>query len=113
VADTLAGAGFSVDLATNGREALAAMRARPTNLLLLDLVMPEMNGFEVLETLADDPALSNIPTVVLTAKNLSREEIELLDRTTRTVLQKNGEWRVRLLQNLQKFVGPVARANGQ
>lgn len=105
VADALTETGFSIDLATNGREAIAAMRAKHTDLLLLDLVMPEMSGFEVLEYVADDPGLCNVPTVVLTAKNLSRQEIELLDRTARTVLQKNGEWRGRLLQNLQKLVG--------
>jgi hypothetical protein len=110
MADTLTEAGFSVALATNGREALAAMRARPTSLLLLDLVMPEMNGFEVLEHLADDPALCNVPTVVLTAKHLSRQEMDILDRTTRTVLQKNGEWRLRLLQSLQKLIGHRAQS---
>jgi CheY-like chemotaxis protein len=112
VADTLAEAGFSHELASNGREALAAMRARPTDVLLLDLTMPVMDGFEVLREMADDPALCDVPAVVLTGKNLSSEELQMLERSTRGIFQKDGEWRSRLLQSIRKVVRSRAAAQG-
>lgn len=56
--------------AANGREAISAMRERPkdVSIVLLDLMMPVMNGFEVLETMRDDPELRRIPVIVLTAE---------------------------------------------
>ena len=64
--------GFSFDVAQDGVEAMAYLRRegafaeRPTpDLILLDLNMPRMNGFEVLEELKKDPELENIPVVVL------------------------------------------------
>ena len=56
--------------AANGREAISVMRDRPkdVSIVLLDLMMPVMNGFEVLETMRDDPELCRIPVIVLTAE---------------------------------------------
>lgn len=56
--------------AANGREAISVMRERPkdVSIVLLDLMMPVMNGFEVLETMRDDPELRRIPVIVLTAE---------------------------------------------
>jgi CheY-like chemotaxis protein len=66
--------GYQVLTAANGREALELMpQLRPPYLLLLDLIMPEMSGWEVLEAKNRDPALAAIPVVVLSAtesKNL-------------------------------------------
>src|SRR5204863_4670461 len=60
--------GMAVETAKDGEEALALLRARrlPT-LVLLDLMMPVMNGWEFLATIAQDPLLQDIPIVVLTA----------------------------------------------
>ena len=60
---------FNTVEAENGRLALVEMR-KPENdfdLVLLDLMMPEMNGYEVLVAMKDDPALSEIPVVVMSA----------------------------------------------
>jgi CheY-like chemotaxis protein len=60
--------GFLVTTAPNGRAALEALRsgARP-GLILLDLMMPDMNGWQFLEALRADPSLASIPTVIMTA----------------------------------------------
>jgi CheY-like chemotaxis protein len=60
--------GFSIAVAANGRAALAALRggARPS-LILLDLMMPEMNGWEFLEQARRDERLASIPIVIMTA----------------------------------------------
>ena len=61
---TLEREGHAVSVATNGREALAMLRAEPFELLLLDMEMPELDGFAVLEILKNDPDLSELPVIV-------------------------------------------------
>ena len=53
--------------ATNGREALDLLRAKPFDLILLDIMMPDMNGYEVLEHMKADLALREIPTIMISA----------------------------------------------
>ena len=56
--------GHSVALAENGRRALELLRSEPFDLMLLDIEMPELDGFGVLALLADDPALRDVPVIV-------------------------------------------------
>lgn len=53
--------------AENGREAIGKMKSGPVDLVLLDIMMPEMNGYEVLEHMKSDPALRNIPVIMISA----------------------------------------------
>ena len=57
--------GFTVVAAVDGEEALRLARAAPPDLVLLDLIMPRMQGFEVLRALKADPATAPIPVVIL------------------------------------------------
>ena len=57
----------NVATAGHGREALELLAARPFDLVLLDVMMPDMNGYEVLETMKADPALRDIPVVMISA----------------------------------------------
>lgn len=59
--------GHDVTLAENGRQALELARAQAFDLVLLDIMMPEMDGYEVLERLKSDPALRHIPVIVISA----------------------------------------------
>ena len=102
IADVLASAGCTVELAANGREALTALRTGHTDLLLLDLMMPEMDGFEVVRQMEMDPDLSRIPVIVLTAKTLTAEETARLTRNTQGLLHKNENWRLRLHELLRQ-----------
>jgi CheY-like chemotaxis protein len=72
MASSLRDAGFEVAVASHGLEALARLRseARP-GVILLDLMMPEMNGWELMATLQADPALRGIPILVMTASGLT------------------------------------------
>jgi signal transduction histidine kinase/DNA-binding LacI/PurR family transcriptional regulator/AraC-like DNA-binding protein/DNA-binding LytR/AlgR family response regulator len=74
--------------ATSGRQALDLMtRSRP-DLVLLDLMMPEMSGFEVIETMCQHPDLCDIPVIVLTAKTLDGDTIARLNKGVTAVLGK-------------------------
>ena len=64
--ELLRGAGYAVETARNGRDALRAFEASPAELIILDLSMPELDGFETLERLRD---LSDVPVILLTARS--------------------------------------------
>ncbi|MBK8989336.1 MAG: response regulator [Chloroflexi bacterium] len=67
LAQILDGMGFAVRPAKNGRIALSSARAAPPDLILLDIMMPEMDGFEVLTHLKADPDLRDIPVLIISA----------------------------------------------
>ena len=60
--------GFEVDLASDGAEALERMRASAPDLVLLDVMMPELDGWTVCERMKEDPALADIPVIFLSAR---------------------------------------------
>ena len=76
IARTLEQLGHRVTFAENGRQALEALRARPVDLVLLDIEMPEMNGYETLDALQADPKLRDIPVVMMS----SVEEVDSVAR---------------------------------
>src|SRR5687767_1628561 len=59
--------GHAVTMAENGRQALERIRAEPFDLVLLDIMMPELNGYEVLEQLKNDGDLRHIPVIMISA----------------------------------------------
>ncbi|MBD2461407.1 response regulator [Oscillatoria sp. FACHB-1407] len=59
--------GLAVVVAENGRQALSEMQSQPFDLVLLDIMMPELNGYEVLEQLKADPLLRHIPVIMISA----------------------------------------------
>jgi two-component system phosphate regulon response regulator PhoB len=68
VSYNLSKAGYRVTKAVSGEEALKSARARPPDLVLLDLMLPGVDGFEVCNTLKRDPRTANVPVVMLTAR---------------------------------------------
>jgi len=60
--------------ATTGVQALETLRQQPCDCVVLDLSLPDMSGFEVLEHIRDDDTLSEVPVVVFTGRELSAEE---------------------------------------
>lgn len=65
--------GFEVLVASDGEEALARLRAEKPDLVLLDVMMPKMNGFDVCQALRADPELAGIRVLMLTAKGRETE----------------------------------------
>ena len=68
--------GHTVTFAENGRQAIEILRQRPFDLVLLDIEMPEMDGYQVLEALAADPRLRDLPVVMMS----SIEEVDSVAR---------------------------------
>jgi CheY-like chemotaxis protein len=70
--------GFEVEVAMDGEEVLEKVRSFAPDLVLLDLLMPKMSGFQVAETLKKDDRTKDIPIVVLSAVNDIKEKVDLL-----------------------------------
>ena len=82
--------GWTVSEAENGRVGLESVTAHKPGLVLLDLMMPEMDGFEFVEELRKRPDGADLPVVVLTAKDLTEKDRQRLRGTVQNVLQKSG-----------------------
>jgi HAMP domain-containing protein/signal transduction histidine kinase/DNA-binding response OmpR family regulator len=98
---------IDVVVATTGSEALAAAEEQPFDCMVLDLRLPDMSGFEVLERLRDTPSLSDLPVVVFTGKELSADEDARLRVLARSVVVKGVESPERLLDETALFLHRV------
>lgn len=81
-------AGYRALTARNGREALRVLEQTHPDLILLDLLMPEMDGFAVLDLLHAREKTRNIPVIILTAHTLSEDELERCNRSVASILSK-------------------------
>jgi CheY-like chemotaxis protein len=90
-----------------GAGALEALRAQPCDCVVLDLRLPDMSGFEVLECIRADEALSDIPVVVFTGRELSPEEDARLHTMARSIVVKGVESPERLLDETALFLHRV------
>ena len=86
--EELARAGYEVLAAHDGREGLELAASRTPAIIVLDLMMPQINGFEVAAALRENPATAGIPIIVLTAKELTPEDRERLHGKIQGVLSK-------------------------
>jgi hypothetical protein len=98
-----------IDIVTvgSGGEALAALREQQIDCAVLDLRLPDMSGFDLLEVIRDDAALADIPVVVFTGKELSSDEDAQLHRIARSVVVKGVESPERLLDETALFLHRV------
>ena len=94
--------------ARDGAEALAEIRRRPPGLIILDLMMPVMDGFEFLRQLRQDPGISDLPVIVVTAKDLTEEDRAQLDSLVTQVLHKSSLAREDLLGRVRRSVARAA-----
>ena len=98
---------IDVTVAATGAEALEMLSDEQFDCVVLDLRLPDMSGFEVLERLRDTPALSDLPVVVFTGKELSPEEDARLHTLARSVVVKGVESPERLLDETALFLHRV------
>ena len=96
--------GWKVAQAANGLEALARMEANAPGVILLDLMMPEMDGFEFIRQLRTRDDWKLIPVIVVTAKDLTAEERGVLNGHVSQILQKGDYDRNDLLEEVSRLV---------
>ncbi len=93
--------------AGTGVEALATLRTQPCDCVVLDLRLPDMSGFEVLERMRGDVSLADVPVVVFTGRELSAEEDAQLHTMARSIVVKGVESPERLLDETALFLHRV------
>ena len=101
---TLTRQGWDVVESSNGLKAIESLEETTPDLVLLDLMMPEMDGFQFLEQFRKDDAYRHIPVIVVTAKELTPEEQQKLNHQVASVLSKSGIDKDKLLAELRDMI---------
>ncbi|HSF32962.1 MAG TPA: response regulator [Candidatus Tectomicrobia bacterium] len=96
--------GFQVLKANGGEEGVAAARREAPTLIILDLLMPEVDGFMVVEQLHADPMTATIPIVILTSKHLTADEKARLNGRVASLARKGEFSRVAFVELIQKLL---------
>jgi len=105
---TIEKAGWAVEEAENGQVALERIESSRPALVLLDLMMPHVDGFDLVARLRERTEYRDIPVVVITAKDLSDEERERMTENVRRVFQKGKYGRDELVDYLRSLIGNQA-----
>jgi signal transduction histidine kinase/DNA-binding response OmpR family regulator len=100
VVSLLESQGFKTISATSGKEAIACVKSKRPDALVLDLLMPEVSGFDVVATLKADPETSYIPIILLTGKEMTDEDYRRLNSHIFRVFEKSSFKKENLLQEL-------------
>jgi CheY-like chemotaxis protein/anti-sigma regulatory factor (Ser/Thr protein kinase) len=106
----LRSAGYETQSVQSGARALEVLSSKLVSAVLLDLLMPGMDGFEVIRHVREQETLKELPILVMTAKTLAQEEIALLSRETQALFEKNGSWRQQLIVEVGRVVQGRKRA---
>jgi threonine synthase len=95
---------YQIDEAPDGRAGLEMVRQHPPDLILLDMMMPELDGFGVLDGLKEDERLKDVPVIVVTAKDLTATEKRRLSGRVKGLLQKGTFLSTDLLDDVMKTI---------
>ncbi|MBU3913943.1 response regulator, partial [bacterium] len=110
VTHTLRAAGYQVDVARGGQEAIDFVQNTIPDGIVLDLMMPEVNGFEVLDKIRGTEATAEIPVLILTAKDLSKKDLKKLSaNNVQQLVQKGDVDPDNLLFEIQLMLGTKPR----
>lgn len=108
IAELLVKQGYVVGTASGGAEARSCVASSLPELVILDLVMPEVSGFQLLAEWRQDPQTADLPVFVLTSKELTLQETEYLQRHSAALFQKHEPWQEALLKQLNRSLAPIA-----
>jgi signal transduction histidine kinase/DNA-binding response OmpR family regulator/HAMP domain-containing protein len=104
--------GWRVREAENGAAGLDEVKRHRPAVILLDLMMPRMDGFEMLRTLRQQELTAELPVVIITAKDLSREERDWLHGNALNVFQKGAYERSKLIEILRNMIEAARKRSG-
>ena len=115
VDETLRSAGYATQTVQSGKQALEVLRVKDVEAVLLDLMMPDMDGFQVIEHVRREPALRDLPILVMTGKTLTNADVELLRHNTQAFFQKAGTWQEQLANEVRRILQrqAVAKSAGR
>jgi CheY-like chemotaxis protein/nitrogen-specific signal transduction histidine kinase len=113
--ETLRSAGYETQGVRSGARALEILANKAVGGILLDLLMPGMDGFEVIRHVRQEVTLKELPILVMTAKSLTADEAALLSRETQALFQKNGSWQQQLIVEVRRVIEgrKLAKSAGQ
>jgi signal transduction histidine kinase/DNA-binding response OmpR family regulator len=96
------GAAFTIEKAYSGEDGLRVAEESEPDVIILDLMMPGMSGFEVAGSLKDNPRTANIPILILTSKEISNADREFLHNKAASLVQKGTSAREQLLREIRR-----------
>jgi CheY-like chemotaxis protein len=102
IAAPILGLASTVLRAYGGREGIAAARQERPDMIVLDLMMPEVNGFDVVEALSEQPDTARIPVLVVTAKQITAEDRTKLSGYVTTIMEKTEFSRDRFMTEVRR-----------
>ncbi|MCX6277566.1 MAG: response regulator [Bacteroidetes bacterium] len=103
--DILTGGGFQTRVASNGAEAISMLEQLLPDGIILDLMMPDIDGFTVLKTVRENPRTAHIPVLILTAKHITKAELSVLKQNNiHQLIQKGDINRIELLRAVTTMV---------
>jgi len=104
--------GMQAIVAEDGSECMDMLQETFPDVLVLDLMMPKVDGFEVLERVRSDPETRNLPVIVVTAKDLTQKDKEKLSGNVSSVLKKSDTTSKALLEELRKLLSDIEAEPG-
>ena len=107
--ETLRSAGLLPVLASNGKQALEALARSPISAIVVDLMMPEMSGFELVLRVRQNSMFAALPVIVLTAKEIDQEDAQVLSRQANAVFLKASPWREGFLAKIHQLLEDVIK----
>ncbi len=111
ITDILTEQSYTVQVARNGKEAIEQIKLFHPEAVILDLMMPDVDGFQVLKMIRETPETSKIPVLILTAKHITKEDLSFLKgNNIHQLIQKGDVGRIELLATVDNMVNPKREA---
>jgi len=104
VAEWLRGDGWDVYTADNGLDGLQSFLSHEPSLIILDLMMPTMDGFEFMDQIRNQPTAADASVIIVTAKDLTAEDLDRLDGGVRRIIQKGDHEVSSILSEIERYL---------
>jgi len=110
--ETLRNAGYETQSVQSGAQALEIIASKNVAAVLLDLLMPGMDGFQVIQHIRQQEKLKALPIFVMTAKHITPDEIDILNHETQALFHKSGTWQQQLTAEIGRVIQKKKLAKG-
>jgi len=111
IVELLKAYGYAVSTAMDGEQARVSVAQFLPELVILDLILPKMSGFELLAEWRSNPRTADLPVFVLTSKDLTKEEEKYIHAHAESLFRKQNSWREPLIKQLERVVTSLSLEN--